>query len=265
MNIEKLFSELSPWTVRLIIGIIIFLMTLIAVKVSEKVMDKLTRRDGSSLPSGTIFTNIIRVALWLVGLSMILNSCFGIDAMSIVAALGVGGIAISLGFQDTLSNLIGGLQVSLGKLVQPGDYIETGSTMGKVGDITWRHTLLVDADGNRHLIPNALINKNAIVHLSPIRDIDIDLLAPPGSDLGPFSEQLVEHATHAAGQMVDIAGKGVRVLWDSTVYGGTHGILRISVERSSCDDPRMLRDAVLRAIEDDLAMAATPSRGEPPA
>ena len=43
-------------------------------------------------------------------------------------ALGIGGIAISLGFQDTLSNLIGGLQVSLLRIIKPGDNIEVGSS-----------------------------------------------------------------------------------------------------------------------------------------
>ncbi|MBQ1449283.1 MAG: mechanosensitive ion channel family protein [Coriobacteriales bacterium] len=263
MDIENLISGLSPWTARLITGIVIFLMTFIVVKVAEGIVNKLAERGGSTLPSGTIFRNIIRVTLWLIGLSMILSNCFGIDAMSIVAALGVGGIAISLGFQDTLSNLIGGLQVSLGKLVQPGEYIETGSAAGLVKDVTWRHTLLVDIDGNRYLIPNALINKNTIVHLSDIRDVDIDLLVPSGSDLGALAEQVVEHATRAAGQVATIAGKGVRMLWEGTAYGGTRGTLRVSVARSSCSDPRMLRDRVFRAIEDDLATAARPSQAGP--
>ena len=40
-----------------------------------------------------------------------LDSCFGVDTSSLITALGVGGIAVSLGFQDTLSNFIGGLHV----------------------------------------------------------------------------------------------------------------------------------------------------------
>lgn len=48
----------------------------------------------------------------MVGGSVMLSTCFGIDVSAAITALGIGGIAISLGFQDTISNLIGGVQVS---------------------------------------------------------------------------------------------------------------------------------------------------------
>ncbi|MFR3452353.1 MAG: mechanosensitive ion channel domain-containing protein [Collinsella sp.] len=59
-----------------------------------------------------------------------------------VTGLGVVGIAVSLGFQDTLSNLIGGLTVSVSRTVEPGDNIRMGPSgvTGVVQDVTWRAT-----------------------------------------------------------------------------------------------------------------------------
>ena len=76
--------------------------------------------------------------------SIILDACFNIDASALITALGVGGIAVSLGFQDTLSNLIGGLQMTFMGIIKPGDNIEVGSEKGVVQDITWRHTTIKD-------------------------------------------------------------------------------------------------------------------------
>ena len=58
----------------------------------------------------------------------------------------------SLGFQDTLSNLIGGLQVSLLRIIKPGDNIEVGSATGVVKDITWRHTTIRNGAGEEVLL-----------------------------------------------------------------------------------------------------------------
>lgn len=65
------------------------------------------------LPASSLIINIGRGVVWVIGGSIILQSCFGINPNALVTALGVGGVALSLGLQDTLSNLIGGIQMTL--------------------------------------------------------------------------------------------------------------------------------------------------------
>lgn len=133
----------------------------------------LLNRDSNPLPSTSILVNIARAAIWIASGSVILNSCFGINTNSLVAALGVGGIAVSLGFQDTLSNLIGGLQVTFMGIISPGDNIEVGSESGVVQDITWRHTTIKDALGQTVIVPNSIISKTALVHLLPANRVAV--------------------------------------------------------------------------------------------
>ncbi len=125
-------------------------------------------RDSNPLPSSSIIINIGRGVVWATGISLILDACFGINANAIVAALGVGGIAVSLGFQDTLANLIGGLQVTFMGIVKPGDNIEVGAERGVVQDVTWRHTTIRDAMGQTVIIPNSIISKTALVHVAAL-------------------------------------------------------------------------------------------------
>ena len=133
------------WVHNIIWAGILAIGTAIATKVVSKTLRHLLNRDDNPLPASSIFINIARAVIWMIGGSFILDNCFGINANALVAALGVGGIAISLGFQDTLSNLIGGMQVTFMGIIKPGDNIEVGGVSGVVQDITWRHTTIEDA------------------------------------------------------------------------------------------------------------------------
>ncbi|WP_373574839.1 mechanosensitive ion channel family protein [Collinsella aerofaciens] len=157
----------QQWVRNIIWAAILASGTAVAAKVASKTLHHLLNRDDNPLPSSSIFINIARAIIWMIGGSFILDNCFGINANAIVAALGVGGIAISLGFQDTLSNLIGGMQVTFMGIIKPGDNIEVGGVSGVVQDITWRHTTIEDACGQTIIVPNSNISKNTLVHLMP--------------------------------------------------------------------------------------------------
>ena len=116
----------QQWVHNIIWAGILVIGTAIATKVVSKTLRHLLNRDDNPLPASSIFINIARAVIWMIGGSFILDNCFGINANALVAALGVGGIAISLGFQDTLSNLIGGMQVTFMGIIKPGDNIEVG-------------------------------------------------------------------------------------------------------------------------------------------
>ena len=72
---------------------------------------------------------------------LILLNHFKVSITPILTALGVGGLAVALALQDTLSNLFGGFYVAVAGQVRLGDYIKlnTGEE-GYVTDIGWRCT-----------------------------------------------------------------------------------------------------------------------------
>ena len=119
------------WVHNIIWAVILVIGTAIATKVVSKTLRHLLNRDDNPLPASSIFINIARAVIWTIGGSFILDNCFGINANALVAALGVGGIAISLGFQDTLSNLIGGMQVTFMGIIKPGDNIRGRRRVGR--------------------------------------------------------------------------------------------------------------------------------------
>ena len=166
------------WLSTLIVIVLALAVTAVAARLAVKLIRRVLSHDSVPLPSSSIFANIVRVVVWAIGVSVILSSCFGVDVTAAVAALGIGGIAISLGFQDTLSNLIGGLQVSLLRIIKPGDNIEVGSERGVVQDVTWRHTTIKDSLGQTVIIPNSIISTTALVHLLPASRVTVPFSVP---------------------------------------------------------------------------------------
>lgn len=234
------------WLSTLIVVAIALLVTAIASRLAVKLIRRVLSHDSVPLPSSSIFVNIVRVVVWAIGISVILSSCFGINVSAAIAALGIGGIAISLGFQDTLSNLISGLQLSIMGIVEPGDNVEIGGQRGIVRDITWRHTTITTATGERIVIPNSVLNTSALVQLPPPRKVVVPIsVVAEGSELTGLSAAIAEAATQAAQTVGGVEGEASVQFSDVTAFGFS-GTVVLWVEEGV--DPAQAKDAVVRAV-----------------
>lgn len=268
----------NPLFQRVVWAVIIVVVTAFVAKVAARAMSRVLHHDSNPLPSSSIIINIVRAVVWIIGVSFVLDSCFGINTSSVIGALGIGGIAVSLGFQDTLSNLIGGLQVTFMGLVKPGDNIEVGSESGVVQDVTWRHTTIRDGLGQTVIIPNSIISTTALVHLLPANRVSVPFsVARTYPTLRELDARASEQASEAnaeaaardrarAGQLVDLddlsaeiveaarkAATGVSAVSDGpNVYFSEVGELGIkgSVVLTVADASKTsaAKDAVVRAI-----------------
>ena len=203
-------------------------------------------RDSNPLPSSSIIVNIARAVIWIIGGSIILDSCFGINPNALLTALGVGGIAISLGFQDTLSNLIGGIQVTFMGIVRPGDNINVGGDCGVVEDVSWRHTTITNNRGERVIIPNSIISKTALVHLPPVNQISVPFAITDDSrPMDDVADELARVAKAAAEEVSPVTQEPKVFFGEVTEYG-FRGKIIMRIEDSS--KTGLAIDAVVRAI-----------------
>ena len=106
----------------------------------------------------SIFVNILRVVVWVLAVATVLQPVFGVNPTTLFTALGIGGLAVSLGLKDTIANVIGGFGLMLGHVIQPGDYVSVSGTKGVVKDINWRQTIVRERNGNEMVIPNSILN-----------------------------------------------------------------------------------------------------------
>ncbi len=237
----------TDWVTTAISAVVILAITAVVARLTRRFLGRvLAINEERDLPSSSIFINIARGAVWITGVCIMLSTCFRVDVSAAITALGIGGIAISLGFQDTLSNLIGGLQVSLLRIIKPGDNIEVGSSTGVVKDITWRHTTIRNGAGEEVLIPNSIINKTSLVHLPPTGKGTLSLVGEGGGEDLDERAGRIEQAALAAARRVGAVEAAPRLWFTEVVAGGFAGSRIFTM--ASGDDATPAKDAVLRAI-----------------
>lgn len=237
----------ADWFNTALSALAIMVATALAARLAAHFLRRILHfNEQKNLPSSSIFINLGRAAVWLLGVCIMLSTCFNVNVSAAIAALGVGGIAISLGFQDTISNLIGGLQVSLMRIVKPGDNIQVGTSTGVVKDVAWRHTTIKNSLGQEIIIPNSIINKTALVHLPPTNQVSVPfVVATDGERLDEISEAIARRALKAA----EGVGKLTRepaVSFSEIGEAGFKG--SVTFRMADSRDGGRAVDAVLRAI-----------------
>ena len=139
-------------------------VTLAAVKISDNFIKVYSARIDSALPVTSLTQNLGRIIIFGVGILILLNS-LGVSVTPILATLGVGGLAVALALQDTLSNLFSGFHIIMARQIKVGDYIrlESGEE-GYIIDINWRSTKIKMLPNNVVLIPNEKLARSIVIN-----------------------------------------------------------------------------------------------------
>jgi small-conductance mechanosensitive channel len=132
-------------------------VTLGAARVAADAVRAGARAHSGVSVSATIFVNIARVLVLSIGLLILLAS-LGVSITPLLTALGVGGLAVALALQDTLTNLFAGVHILASGKVRPGDFIQLDSGQeGYVMDTNWRNTTIRQLPDNLVIVPNATL------------------------------------------------------------------------------------------------------------
>lgn len=123
------------------------------------------RTDRMSEQIENLLSKITFTVLFLIALSMILN-VIGINVMSVVTGLGIGGLAVALAAQDFLANIIGGITIFSSRVIQVGDFVSIDGNDGTVVYIGMRTSKIQMLNGRKVIIPNKRIMESVIVNHS---------------------------------------------------------------------------------------------------
>ncbi|MBN1527140.1 MAG: mechanosensitive ion channel family protein [Candidatus Omnitrophica bacterium] len=162
------FSQLSELfvvvagKVLLVLGVISVM--LVIANITTRSIKTYSSKIESALPVTSLTENIARLVIFAVGTLIILNS-LGISITPILATLGVGGLAVALGLQETLSNLFSGFYITIARQMKVGDYVKLDSgEEGYITDINWRVTKIRMLPNNVVLVPNAKLTQSIVTN-----------------------------------------------------------------------------------------------------
>jgi small-conductance mechanosensitive channel len=120
-----------------------------------------TGGDGARKASSTILFFMMRLVVWTVAFLMMLDN-FGFNITTLVASLGVGGIAVALATQSILGDLFASLSIMLDKPFEIGDFIIVGDALGAVEYIGLKTTRLRGLGGEQIVFSNSDLLKSRI-------------------------------------------------------------------------------------------------------
>ncbi len=190
-NIADIFSKA--------LGVlVIFSVTVVISNIGTEMIEYYKSVIAGLASATSLLKNIIRITVYSIGILVILDDLH-ISIAPLLTALGVGGLAIGLGLQETLSNFFSGLQILAAHQIQVGNYVKlsTGDE-GFVEDLNWRATVIRTLPGNHIIVPNKNISNLIVTNFErpqPDMSIVFNLGVDYSSDLEKVEQVTIEVAS----------------------------------------------------------------------
>jgi small conductance mechanosensitive channel len=165
---------------------------------------------------------------------------------SILGAAGILGLAIGFAAQDTVSNLISGVMISVRRPLKEGDLVETNDTFGVVDQVNLRATVVRTPTGQIVFVPNKDVFQNRLTNYSRSGQRRVDLSC--GVSYGDDLEKAKRVALEAIGGLEKrVKGRDVELFYNGFGDSSINFTLRFWIDfaRSQADFLAAQSDAIM--------------------
>jgi small-conductance mechanosensitive channel len=145
--------------------VLVVSLTLFAASVGVRVIVAVLPKKGGAPAALTgVVQSVTRVAIFALG-AVVLLGALGVSVTPILTTLGVGGLAVALGLQETLSNVFAGIHLTIARNLRVGDFVklETGEE-GTIEDVGWRATRVRLLSNNVVVVPNSKLAQSVVTN-----------------------------------------------------------------------------------------------------
>lgn len=166
-------------------GVVLFLFWYLA-KFSRNIAQRVLSRTVKHAALRSLIGTCAYLLVFFVGVFIALEILKLDKAVtSLLAGVGIIGLALGFAFQEIASNFVSGVLIALQRPYSVGDVIEVSGFIGTVTEIQLRVTVVRTADGLEILIPNKTLFTSPVKNftLTPDRRIDIEVGVSYGDDL----------------------------------------------------------------------------------
>jgi small-conductance mechanosensitive channel len=233
---------------------VIFIVTWLLIRYASTLLNLVSLRGPRARFLVKWLEPVLRIGLWFVA-GLAAFDLLSPSRETFLAAIGSVAIAIGLGAQDLIKNLVGGLVVVGDRPYQLGDRVKIGSAYGEIDHIGLRSTKLTTADDTRVTIPNsAILNDEVFNANSGVPDCQVatDLFLPANAD--PALAARIGHEVAHTSPFTYLS-KPVTVLVSDEFDQGPY--LKLRIKAYVFDhryEPRMQSDITIRAKTEFLRL-----------
>ena len=158
-------------------GIVIFLFFWVLARLASRLVRKLAERARSDEALRDLLVPLTRFAVLAVGLLMALDQ-MGFEVSSLLAGVGIAGLAVGLAAQETMANVFAGFTILWDHPYRIGDTVTMAGNQGQVSEIGLRSTRIRTFDQREVILPNREIIHQPIVNHSRSPAMRIDAPVP---------------------------------------------------------------------------------------
>lgn len=181
--IEKITDKVETWwdyflsmLPNMAVAVVLFIIFLISAKTIEKVFLRLFRRSSANRALENLFGTIVYYSVLGTGLFIILEVLQLDKAVtSLLAGVGVVGLALGFAFQDIAANFVSGIILAFRTPFHIGHIVQIGNFMGTVSRTNLRVTVIRTFQGQEVYIPNKDVLQSPIQNFSILGQYRIDL------------------------------------------------------------------------------------------
>jgi small-conductance mechanosensitive channel len=151
--------------------------------------------------------DIVRIGVSVIWGSVIVSSIWNVNLGSLLAAMGVGSIALAFALQEFLGNLLAGMWLLSAHKFGIGDWIMVDGKAAKVVEMDWHTVTLVTARGERVVVANSTLAKGNLTIAARAKDkASVGVPLAFGVDIPP--EQVRDAVIEAGRAVPDLAESG---------------------------------------------------------
>ena len=179
----------------LLIALVILTATFFAARLVRKFIDRFLPRVSHSVTLNNLVSTMTYVAVLLLGTFFVLEVLnLEKTVTSLLAGVGIIGLALGFAFQDIAANFISGIIIAVQRPFTVGDVIQTDSYFGTIEAINLRTLDLRQVTGELVRVPNRKVFENAIINytVSTQRRVDLDCGVAYNSNLDQVRTVVLE-------------------------------------------------------------------------
>jgi small conductance mechanosensitive channel len=186
-------GPVGPFVEGAISAIVLFAIIYVLGRVVRALVLWTMRRSKADRQVRTLVRNLITVTTYVVAVISALVAG-GVDIPLIIAAAGVGTVAIGLAFQDLLRNVLAGIWLLLEQPFRLGDTITVLDQTGAVQNITLRTTTLRTGAGALAILPNLTVFTGIVINSThyDTRRLSVTVRVPADADLAELMRRARE-------------------------------------------------------------------------
>jgi len=251
---DLLLNKLEQWghhlvlmLPNLILALIILVITFVVAKLIRNGLEKVIVRFSHSPALNNLISTLLYISLLMVGFLLVL-SVLKLDnvVVSLLAGVGIVGLALGFAFQDIAANFISGTIIAVQKPFGVGDMIETNDYFGVIERISLRTVDVRKTTGELVKLPNKMVFENPVTNYSfhGIRRIDLEARISYNEDLERVQKIVIEALQEVKNR---VKTRDVEVMYDEFSESSIKFITRFWVTYSrQFDYVSAKSDAIIR-------------------